>query len=633
MEHAKYHLVFEAFQDGANKTVVSLTLKNEFKLTDVQIGNLMAGRQTVLKSNLSKDDAKALGQRLTKAGLKVKAQALAVNQKSSPEDLRKHLQEGGLDQYFASRYRHPPDELDTRISLIILVSIPVFCYVILPLISLILLLQVLSFSVWIEQTFAAATQTLIAALLLVPGVLTRPRVRPLSGISLDPSTEDLFYQLSEKLSNHLDAPKISSIHLVDTPELHTKQSFLQWLKGESALVVGLPILESLNLQQFVGLLSVRVAPVSSTFYHRTWGLFLQWYEALHHLNAELARRLDSWIQPLQEHQSDRGFKISQNLIGMTESLFVQRTEKRFHQLFADWDAFLTFRSELRILGFEWASLIQVKQTEKTASNNQEEVLANFRMSSPAIWLLSTSDGYQKMFAKQQPKYFFKMRASDLWQNFQKYQRMKRQFDIKLWPVDMLAPPAEVNTDPAKKKNNPITLFKKGADLRNAQKQLIEHALGVRKKAPEQGKVDKMLASWREYSARYWTEGATQHKIFPVAKQLYATLQTVQQMHYWMIDGDKLSTPANTLKREQINKLYQKLLTQSQKLPALPLLPATGKSLYSQLFVGLTQVQQGSEGLAAATALLKYWQFFLQVYWTFLAGQLLLNTMSSNQSDD
>ena len=261
MEYERYHLVFEGFLRELNRTEISLALKTELQLSDAQVADLMAVRRTVLQNNVPKDRAQTLGRRLTKQGLKVSAQALAINQKNNPADLRRHLMDGGIDQYFASRFKHPEDELDTRISLLILASIAVLSYFVLPLVGLRLLMPTLAFSAWAAQPLAVLIQLFFALLFFAPLIWLWPRSSPVDGIELDADTEELLDHLVHSLAYHLAAPRVRRIVLVQGPVLTIRQSPRDWIQNQSSLVIGLPVLEALNLQQFVGLLAMRMSPL------------------------------------------------------------------------------------------------------------------------------------------------------------------------------------------------------------------------------------------------------------------------------------------------------------------------------------------------------------------------------------
>ena len=187
MSAQRFHLVCLGFQDSvSNKTQLSLTLKEQLKLSDAQLADLMASRRTVLARNLPEEKARLWAKKLTRAGLTIEAETATANQKISADELRQHLLDGGLSHYFAGRYRHPDEELETRFSLLILAAIPFAVYLVLPLIALLLVLPLISVSVWTSQAGAALTQLIIAGVLLVPAALFRPRRPPAEGLELDP---------------------------------------------------------------------------------------------------------------------------------------------------------------------------------------------------------------------------------------------------------------------------------------------------------------------------------------------------------------------------------------------------------------------------------------------------------------
>ncbi len=617
MEHARYHLVFEGFKPETNKTAISFSLKDQLNLSDSQLGDMMAGRRTVLKQNLAKDAAMTLGKELTQMGLIIKAQALAVNQKNSPDDVRKHLMQGGLDQYFASKYRHPDDELDTRASLLILALFAVLTYAILPVIGLLLLLPLMSFSIWSDQFLAALIQSSFALLLFVPAVILRPQPTKPEGLTLEQDTEELLWQMVEKLAGHLSAPNIDAIILVENPVLTIHQTPIQWLKNRSTLEVGLPLLEALNLQQFVGMLAMRMTPLSSTFYMRSWGLFIQWYSALRRRHKPWALLLDNWVLPMHEHQNKRANDIARELVGYQESVRLQRIEKRFAQLHRDWPEFIEFCRKMRVRGKNWAALVSKEaQSEKKA----DEIHALFRIESPALWVLSTTDGYQKVFARQANGSLFEMQGAVLWQQFQRLSPLQDRFAQMMVRPEALIPPTEI----VKKKKglNAIVLNHQASDVLAAQRQMIEQALGMHEKPKKLKDVNKLIAKWRTTSGSFWPEDTLQHKMLPLAKSVFSALQTVQQISLWVFDEDKIPDGKHAARDKQVMQLHAKWIEQISKLPALPLISTGGNKLLDQ--VNFSTEKAGKTSLAAVDVLQMqpYWLDLMVVYWTFIAGQIM-----------
>jgi hypothetical protein len=617
MEHARYHLVFEGFKADANKTAVSFTLKDQLNLDDGQLADMMAGRRTVLKENLDKEAAMKLGRELSKAGLVIKAQALAVNQKNSPEEVRKHLMNGGLDQYFASKYRHPEDELDTRMSLLILASFALLTYIILPIIGLMTIFPILSFQIWSNQPIAALVQMVIGLIFFAPAIWLWPKPVKVEGIDLENDTEELLHAFTQNIATHLDAPRISRTVLVESPVLALHQTPLQWLKGETTLEIGLPLLEALNMAQFAGLLAMRLTPLTSTFYSKSWGLFIQWYNALRARYKPWAMLLNNWVLPMHEHQNTRGMLIAREIVGFQEAQRLQRIEKRFNQLNRDWPEFVEYCQNLRIRGTAWSDLVAREvQTEK----KQDEVQALFRIESPALWILSTTDGYQKLFAKQSDGPIYSMPGAQLWQQFQRFVPLQERFSELLVRPEALVPPTEAQSK--KKGLNAILLNKQANDVLNVQKLMIEQALGMHEKPKKIKDLQKVTAKWRGNSANFWPEGFLQHKHFPLAKSVFLSMQTLQQISLWNIDDKLIPAGKHAMRDQQIVSLYKKWLEQIQKLPALPLVPSESKKLTDQIEKGLGQKRISDLSADEIIIHHRHWMKFLVIYWTFIAGQIM-----------
>ncbi len=617
MEHARYHLVFEGFKPETNKTAVSFSLKDQLNLTETQLADMMAGRRTVLRQNMDKDAALKLGKELTQAGLVIKAQALAVNQKNSPDDVRKHLLQGGLDQYFASKYRHPEEELDTRLSLIILAAFAVATYILLPIIGVLLMLPLLSFSTWGSQFIPALIQLIIALILFAPAAILWPKPAKPEGLPLEKDTEELLWQMVEKLADHLSAPKIDKIILVENPVLNVHQTPLQWIKGSSTLELGLPILEALNMQQFVGMLAMRMTPLASTFYSRTWGLFVQWYNALRNRYKPWAMLLNNWVLPMHEHQNARGTNVARELVGFSEALRLQRIEKRFALLYRDWPEFVEFCSKLRVRGKNWSALVA---KEAKSEKKADEVQALFRIESPALWVLSTTTGYQKVFARQGDGPLFEMAGVQLWQQFQRLIPLQDRMGELMIKPEALVPPTE---SPKKKKRpNALALNKQASDVLSAQKAIIEQALGMHEKPKKLKDVNPLIAKWRASSAPFWPEDFNSHKMMPLAKSVFLALQTLQQIDLWAFDDGKIPAGKHAARDKQVMTLFTKWLDQTRKLPALPLISSEGDKLFDQ--VSVSCAQQDPTKMSAADVLQRrtYWLDLMIVYWTFIAGQIL-----------
>lgn len=618
MEYERYHLVFEGFLRELNRTEISLALKTELQLSDAQVADLMAGRRTVLQNNVPKDRAQTLGRRLTKQGLKVSAQALAINQKNNPADLRRHLMDGGIDQYFASRVKHPEDELDTRVSLLILASIAVLNYVILPVLGLRLLMPTLALSAWAAQPLAVLVQMLFALMFFAPLLWLWPRSSPIDGIELDAETEELPDHLVRSLAYHLAAPRVRRIVLVKGPVLTIRQTPLDWLQNQSTLEIGLPVLEALTLQQFVGLLAMRMSPLASGFYARTWGLFLQWYNALRSRNKSWALLLSGWVLPMHQHHAERSALIVRDLVGVQETARLQRIEKRFTELNRDWPEFTEFCRNMRIRGSQWSALVA---QEPDGDTPPDAVQALFRMAAPALWILSTSDGYQRALERKRDQTpAFEMTGRDLWQQFQRLRPLQERFKRLMIRPEALVPPSDAQQKPIAL--NALRLNRLAKEVLDAQRRRVEQALGLQtpsKKAPD---MARLVAKWRAASAGVWPGDCLTHKDFPLAKSVFLTLQTLQQMKLWAVEAGPLAGAQLALRNKQLMLLYRKWLEQSAKLPALPLLMGDAKTLQAQIqhSAGPTLLAEWSPD--AAIEQLDFWLTIMICYWTWVAGQIL-----------
>jgi len=618
MEYTRYHLVFEGFLRELNRTEISLALKTELHLSDAQVADLMAGRRTVLQNNLPKDSAQTLGRKLTKQGLKVSAQALTINQKNNPADLRQHLMDGGIDQYFASRFKHPDEELDTRVSLLILASFAVLTYLVLPLFGLRLLAPTLSVSAWVSQPVAVLFQLLFALIFFAPLLWLWPRSTPIDGIELDHETEELLEQLVRSMAHHLSAPAVTRIVLVQSPVLTIRQTPLAWIQNQSTLEIGLPVLEAFNLQQFVGLLAMRMSPLSSGFYARTWGLFIQWYTALRTRYKPWALLLNNWVLPMHQHQAQRSAAIARNLVGLQETTRLQRIEKRFSELNRDWPEFTVFCQKMRIRGTHWHELVA---KESSDDDKADEVQALFRMAAPALWILSTSEGYQRAFVRQQGHTpAFETSGVDLWQQFQRFTPLQERFQKLMIRPEALVPPSEA----PKRQNalNALRLNRLAGDVLKAQRQRIDQALGLPVKVKKMQDMATLVTRWRAASASFWPEHFLQHKSFPLAKDIFLSLQTLQQLRLWTIEDGLLDVSKRRARDKQLMALYGKWLAQTALLPPLPLIRDDAKTLQDQI-----QHIAGAQLLAefdvdGVVTLLDYWLTIMICYWTLVAGQIL-----------
>ncbi len=617
MEHAQYHLIFEGFKPGVSKTAVSFTLKDQLNLSDKQLADMMAGRETVLRQNLDKKEAVRLGKDLMATGLVVKAKALAVNQKNSPEEVRKHLMQGGLDQYFASRYRHPDEDLETMFSLILLAALAVGTYLLLPILGLMILKPVLSLSVWSTQLISAVIQTTIGALMFVPAFWLFPRPAKIEGLELDRDTEELLFALIDNVSIFLSAPSISKVVLVETPTIVIHQTPKQWLTGSATLELGLPVMEMLNMKQLVGLLAIRFTPLSSTLYSKTWGLFIQWYTALRTKQKSWAMLLRSWVKPIQEHQKTRGFDIARALVGYQSAKQLQKLDKRFEQLSTDWPEFIDYCQRLRIRGSEWRALIgKFEQGEKASDDSQ----ALFRIDSPALWLLSTINGYQKMFLQDHAADGRVMNSQQLWKHFQWYIPAADAFQKKLLRPEALFPP--VGLAPKKTHQNAILVNRRASQVVNTQKQLIEQTVGLKEKPKKPVNLQALSQKWRETSAGIWPKKVFGSKQLPLLTTIFGALQTLQQMEAWMSLGNKLSEKQLVQKNHNLSSLAEKWLKHAAQLPALPLL-GNGAKLSDQ--IPLSMEPQDIE------AQLTYWQNVISIYWVGIAGRLLEEEESGEEA--
>lgn len=615
MEQLRYHLIFTAFKPGINKTEVSFALKNELNLTDAQLADMMAERRTVIRNNLPKPDAQTLGRKLTQMGLVIKAEALAANQKNNENDLRKHLLDGGLEQYFAGSYKHPEDELDTRFSLLILAAFAGLTYFILPFIGLLILRPLISLSIWTSQPFAAIIQLLMALLFFVPMLVLLPRQKPLSGVDLDSETEELCFNLVQSVAQFVEAPKIDRIVLVDSPVIRIHQSFGQWAKQRTTLELGLPVLQSLTLQQFVGLLAMRLTPLSTRFYGIVWGIFILWYNALRLRHKATALLLDSWVLPIHEHQQQRGFVIAREIVGLSQAQRLTKIDQRFNQLNRDWLEFDAFCRSLRVQGTDWQDLVL---RESKVDSQPEESIALFRIESPALWMLSTATGYQKVLQKAAGSPLFRLAGATLWKNFQHYNVFRERFDRQLLKPEDLLPPLGTNNKKASALDS-LKLQKLAADARYTQKRIVEDTLGLHAKPKKTKDLAKLTDKWRTASAPFWPDQYQAHKLFPLSRSVFAALQTAQQFELWDV---KTTLPVEKamLRDKKLQALTQKLSEQLSTLPALPLIGPGAKALQ--------QIEQSTDHQPLSTAkaqtilnLYPFWQSYLKVYWTWVIGQV------------
>ncbi|GGX49409.1 hypothetical protein [Saccharospirillum salsuginis] len=614
MSAARYHLVCEGFRSASvNKTQLSFALKQQLKLDDAQLADLMASRRTILARNLNEEKARALGRKLSRAGLMVKAETVAANQKISPEELRHHLLDGGLSHYFAGRYHHPDEELDTRLSLALLAGVPALCYVLLPLIALMLALPLLSLSVWLEQTVAAAVQGLIAAALLVPAWLLRPVREPADGVKLEADTEHLIYTLCDEISHYLDAPSVVTLRVSEAPLIRMHQSLPQWLRGQCELELGLPFLEATTLQQTAGEIAYQLGALAPRGYHWQWGLFQFAHRALTRRVPRLRDPLAGWIKPMLEYQEQRQHTMVDALIGRQVAQQLQRLRSQLGPLEANWSQFQQFCEHLAIQPTAWSDWLRAAPPSN--SDAEEDSPGLFRISAPATWALSNASGYRKALNRDSAR-SFTTPALSAWKQFQTVQRAKHRLTGDAFPASALMPPT--GSAPATRFRPSQLKQRYRATLKN-QEAAIRHALGLNKKAPKQD-LNHLSRQWREAASAYWDESALRHRSLPLAKAVYLALNNAEQMTLWARQTVETESEPARIRDRQLMALYHRWLNALKPIPALPLLAAPGRSLSDQLLRGATA--QDSVTAATIAQHCDYWVNSLQIYWTLVAASLL-----------
>lgn len=617
MSATRYHLVCDGFRNpSANKTQLSLALKHQLALTDAQLADLMASRSTVLARNLGKEKAQELGRKLIRAGLSIKVETAQINQKISAGELRDHLRDGGLSHYFAGRYHHPEEDIDTRISLLILAALPVFSYAVLPLIGLALGLPLLDLTVWLEQTLAATTQGLLAALCWVPLFLFRPRSSPAAGVKLDAETESLAFELVDEISHYINAPQVASIRLTHSPFLRIHQTHWLWLRRQTDLEIGLPYLETLTLQQFAGDLILQLAPLAPRFHSWTWGLYLSWHQTVAARFPRLIHRLDAFVQPMHEHQQLRQDAMVQALIGHKEARRVRQINQRLLPIVHQWGEFEEFCRHLDATATEWGSWIGRTAAEAVPTSDIKESVGQFRMTAPASWILTHPAGYNKALTRQNDTRAFSETAVKLWRQFQVYKQAMERFRELGVPAAALIPPTAEHpgAGPARARS----LIQGYQATLKAQRDSVRYALGLAKQEPKQG-VSLRSRAWREAAQPFWPAQTTLHRNHTLARTLYLALQSAEQINLWARQkpGDDAG---RALRERQLNILYQRWARQLGRLPALPLLSQPPATLKQQLLSEWTEPELATAEAIAGRA--QDWVNVLQIYWTLVAASLL-----------
>ncbi|TCS43969.1 hypothetical protein [Reinekea marinisedimentorum] len=611
MEHVRYHLVFQSFKEGINKTEACFLLKSALSLSDRQVAEMMANRRCVLKSNLAREEAIKLGRLLSQKGLNLKAEALATHQKSSPDDLKKQLREGGLEQFFASRFRHTEDEFDTILSLGVLAALPALTYIILPLIGLLLLLPLISVSTWSQQPLAALLQLLFSLLLFVPAIILLPKNQPPQGLEVDPETEELLYQLLQGLQVYLAAPAIRKVTFVDRPVIAINQSPKQWLLRRCTLVIGLPMLEALTLHQLIGMLALELSPVSKNLYQRTWGFFLLWRSAVKQRNESWAGLLDNWVTPIARHQNERALAIAGQLVGFEQKATLIEAQKTLSLVHNDWPDFSDYCRQLNAKPV-WQKFIKTVAVTDDSGSAQ----TSLRFNAPALWVLSTTEGYQKAIGRDQHAAKFTIAASSLWQHFQHYiQRRELFFRLGIEPLSLMP------TKPGRKGHgkNAHKLNQQAGKILDCQYDKISVALGISKDAPCDLKAETLI--WQQLSAPFWPAAAETDKLFPTARTAYQAIQLLLQMQQWLKAG-RLSGPKQTLRNRQLSALQQNFSSLCQKLQPMPVLGGNTRSFADQL--NHAAVRRIDDPLSAQeiSQNLNPWLNLLTVYWITVSGRLL-----------
>ena len=622
MSAARYHLVCEGFRStSVNKTQLSFALKQQLKLDDTQLADLMASRRTILARNLNEEKARALGRKLSRAGLRVKAETAAANQKISPEELRHHLLDGGLSHYFAGRYHHPDEELDTRLSLALLAGVPALCYVLLPLIALLLVLPLLSVSVWLEQTVAAGIQGLIAAALLVPAWLLRPVRESAEGLKLEADTEHLIYTLCDEISHYLDAPSVVTLRVSTAPLIRLHQSPLQWLRGQCELELGLPFLEATTLQQTAGEIAYQLGAQAPRGYHWQWGLFRMAYRALVRRVPKAREPVTGWIKPMLEYQEQRQQTMVEALIGRQVAQQLHRLRSQLDPLESNWSDFQRFCGQLAIQPTHWSDWLRANPP--STIDTKEDSPGLFRISAPATWALSNASGYRKALNRG-CDLSLTTPASTAWKQFQTVRRAEQRLTGNAFPVSALMPPT--GSTPTRR-FRPTQLKHRYRATLNNQEAAIRHALGLNKKAPKQD-LNHRSRQWREAAAAFWDDQALRHRSLSLAKAVYLALNNAEQMALWAKQEVEVNSEPARIRDRQMMALYHRWLNALKPIPALPLLVAPGHSLSAQLLRG----DSGQNPVTAASIAhhCDYWVNSLQIYWTLVAASLL-NSQTDTQT--
>ena len=612
MSAQRFHLVCLGFKDSvANKTQLSLTLKEQLKLSDGQLADLMANRRTVLARNLPEEKARQWAKKLTRAGLDIEAQTATANQKISADELRQHLLDGGLSHYFAGRYRHPDEELETRFSLLILAAIPFAVYLLLPLIAVLLVLPLLSLAIWTSQAGAALTQLIIAGVLLAPLALFWPRHRPTRGLDLDPDTELLLFALTQEITTYLNCAAVTAIRISDAPFISVQHSPGQWARRRFDVEIGLPYLHAVTLQQLAGELTRQLGELAPPFNYWTWGVFLHWQQSLARLKPAWSGALTLRIKPMAEHFQTRQQAMMQTLIGHREARQVARLNLKLNSLRPLWAEFQAFCTTLGVTPDSWSEWIGPKEAITKADDDASQ--GQFRMATPATWVLSNAEGYQKALHREAGA---RVAVATLLKQFQGYQKHRQRVAETGIVIDALVPPVGVATT-SDKAEHPARLMQHYYATLATQKAAIAYALGLKKKPPKQDLAD-LTRHWRNSARGLWPVTSLKHPNLMLGRALFSALQSVQHLQLWA-GFEVKDDQAKALRERQLIRLYQNGYQAMLKLPALPLGAAPGKQRLAQQLGMLATADTGSALLHADIG---RWVNTLQIYWTIVAASLL-----------